>query len=217
MRLRRFLVLIGLCAALLTHLPVQAERRENDAADAMRKAQLMIRKLSAERSRLEAENAELNTRVKTLDDKVTGLESGLSKTRQQLGKSKKRTEKLVGRIKSDVDKFKALTEKYRQTVGTLRSAMNDNRLLVNAVQERDAWMGQCRTRNEDMYKANLELLDLYKNKSVADVVKAKEPLFGIGRVELETSLQEYRFKLEDLTVTPFQPATALPPQAKITN
>ncbi len=205
-----FLALFSLLAASFT---AQAERREDGAADAMRKAQIMIRKLSKEKSELQKKNAELDTQLKEIEDKIASMESDLGKTRKKLGKAEKNNDRLVGRIRGDVDKYKQLLGKYRETTQTLRNSMSDNRLLVNAVQERDDWIGQCGTQNEKMFEANLDLLDSYKNRSVTDVLKGKEPILGLGRVELETRVQDYRFRLEDLTVTPFQPATPLPSQA----
>ncbi|HEB87479.1 MAG TPA: hypothetical protein ENI68_10750 [Gammaproteobacteria bacterium] len=212
---RHLMVFSGLLVVLGCSLPAQAERREDSAADAMHKAQIMIRRLSMQKSELQAESSQLSARVNELEDKVAGLESGLEKSRKKLGKAEKNNDRLVGRIRNDSDKYKQLLEKYRDVSQTLRSAMRDNNLLVNAVQERSQWTEQCRTQNEKMFKASLDLLDQYKNKTVAQVIKGKEPVLGLGRVELETAIQDYRFRLEDLTVTPYQPSTPMPSQASI--
>lgn len=211
---RHLFVFIALLPVLVLSGPAQAERRESGAADAMRKAQVMIRKLSMEKNELQAGNAKLDARVKELEDKTAKLKNGLEDQRNKLGKARASNTRLVGRIQSDVDKYKQLIEKYRQLRQTLAKAMGDNHLLVSAVQERDDWMSQCHAKNEKMYKANLELLDRYKNKTVAQVLKDKEPILGLGRVQLERTVQNYRFRLEDLAVTPFEPsASPLQPQA----
>jgi len=200
-------------AMLIGSFQAQAERREGGAAAAMHKAQIMIRKLSMEKSALQAETAQLNTQVSELEAKVEALQNELDITHKKLGKAAKYTDRLVGRIGKDTDRFKQLLKKYRDTSQTLSSAMRDNVLLVNAVQERKQWVDQCRAQNEKMYKTGLELLERYKTKTVAEVIKGKEPVLGLGRVELENTLQDYRFRLEDLTVTPFQASTATPSQA----
>ncbi len=205
------LLLFALPAASLT---AQAERREDGAADAMRKAQIMIRKLSREKSSLQAERAELDVRVKSLEGKVAELESELEKNRKKLGEAQKSNIRLVGRIRGDVEKYGQLLAKYRDVSRTLASAMRDNNLLVSAVQERSDWVEQCRARNTKIYQAGLELLDRYRNKTVSDVIRGREPVLGLGRVELERTVQDYRFRLEDLTVTPFTPTTPLPSQAR---
>lgn len=211
--MRDFIVSFSLLGLACACHPAHAERRESEAADAMRRAQLIIRKLSEEKDQLQTDNATLNNRNKELQAKLDGLQKGLDKTRGRLGKAEQSNQHLVDRIRSDVDKFKALMEKYRDSLRTIRSAISDNELLVNAVKERDKWMGQCKARNRKMFEANNDLLDMYKNKDVADVIKDKEPLLGLGRVELERQVQDYRFRLEDLTVTPYKDARPLPPRA----
>jgi len=212
MTIRHTVVFLGLAALLGAQMPAHAERREDAAADAMRKAQLMIRKLSEEKTALQADKEQLSAKLKELEDKNSTLTSGLDQTREKLGQAKQHQEKLVGRIKSDVDKYKTLLEKYVDTSRILQRAMNDNGLLVNAVQERDGWISRCRADNQKLYQTGVDILKAYKNKGVADVIKDKEPVLGLGRVELETRVQDYRFKLEDLEVTPFQSAT--PAQAR---
>jgi len=208
--LRLLSVLLSL---LVCSLSAQAERREGGAADAMRKAQIMIRKLSMEKSRLQEESTQLAARVTELEGKVSELESGLEKNRRKLGKAEKNNDRLVGRIRNDSDKYRRLLEKYRDVSQTLKSAMRDNTLLVSAVQERSQWTERCRAQNEKLFEAGMGLLDKYKHKSMADVIRGKEPVLGLGRVELESVAQDYRFRLEDLTVTPYQPSTPFPSRA----
>ncbi len=207
MKLKNCLTVAGMLLLLGLQVPAHAERREDGAADAMRKAQLMIRSLSAEKSSLQAEKEKLDAQVKSLEAKVDALESGLENTRGKLGDAKKHQERLLDRVRSDVDKYKSLLQKYEQSQSRLRSAMQDNQLLVSAVQERESWVSQCGASNRKLYQAGLDLLDLYKHKSVGDVIKDKEPVLGFGRVELETKAQDYRFRLQDLRITPFQPST----------
>lgn len=212
MRPRTSAALLSLFLGLSsTALPVQAERRSADAGDAVRRAQMMVHKLSLEKDELQAKNAELGTQVKKLEDTAAGLESELRKIRAKLGAAEQNNERLVERIRGDVEKYKELLERYRavdsglrEALGNNRIALGDNRLLVNAVRERERWIEQCRAQNEKMYETNLELLDRYQRKGVADVLKDNEPVLGIWRVELENTVQDYQFRLEDLQVTPFQ-------------
>jgi len=206
---RHGMVSFVVIAMLASSLPVQAERREGGAAEAMHKAQIMIRKLSMEKTALHTESAQLTTQLKELEKKLEGLHAELAKNHKNLGRAEKNNHRLVDRIANDTDQFKKLLKKYKDVSQTLRSAMRDNTLLVSAVQERRQWVDQCRTQNEAMFKAGLELLDRYKNKTVAEVIKGKEPVLGLGRVELENAVQDYRFRLEDLTVTPFQASAPL--------
>ncbi len=207
--MRSLCLFLWVAVAILQAPPAFAERREPSAADSMRRAQLMIRKLSLEKEDLQAQNMALAKRLKDLEAASASLDAELKKLRGKLDGQQDRNRELVARIKEDADKYRELLDKYREVAELLRKAMSDNRLLVQAVQERERWVDQCRDQNEKMFQVNVELLERYRNKSVADVLEEKEPLFGFGRVELENQVQEYRFRLEDLQVTPFQSATPL--------
>jgi len=186
---------------------VQAEaRRDGNAADPLRRAQYMIRQLSQEKSKLEAETARLNAEVQSLNSQIETLQGQLDKTQGKLGQSRERNDQLVTRVKSDVEKYRQLADKYRQTVVTLKAAIADNQHLVQAVNERDDWIGQCQQKNESMYQANVELLDRYQHKTAWDALKQDDPVTGIASVELENQVQDFQFKLEDLQVTPYKPS-----------
>ncbi len=179
--------------------------RRDDGDNALRKAQYMLRQLSQEKTDLQATNAKLEGDLQVLQKQFDELQAKLDKTEQHLDKSRDSNEQLVGRIRRDNERLTDLMEKQRDTLAILQAAKQDNQLLVNAVQERDGWIQVCRGRNEGMYQANLELLDRYQHKGVLDAVRQKEPLTGIPTVQLENEVQEYRFRLEDLQVSRFEP------------
>ena len=56
---------------------------------------------------------------------------------------------------------------------------------------------RCFKHNQEMAVAAGELLERYQNKKFWNALGEKEPVTGIGQVELEHIVQEYGFKIED--------------------
>lgn len=196
-------IIPSLVLSTLTHAS-DARREAGGAEDPMRRAQLMIRKLSQQKAALEAEKTQLQMEVQTLTGEVESLGAKVEKTELALDQTKDRNSELVDRIKGDVEKYKELLSHYRDTVATLRAANSDNAHLVKAVNERSQWIDQCNQQNQEMFQANIDLLDRYQNKSAWDSISESEQLTGIASVDLENQVQEYQFRLEDLLMPEFR-------------
>jgi chromosome segregation ATPase len=187
-------ILITTLLVLVVTAPLRAEvRREGGGNDALRKAQYMLRQLNQENQELKARNAELQASLDELGKKQ-------EETGSQLDKVNDRNNRLAARISSDADKFRELMLRYRETVQTLREANQDNSYLVKAVEEREAWIDQCRSRNDGLFEANSDLLQRYGKLAG----KKSDPITGIGKVKVENEVQEYRFRLEDLQTREFK-------------
>jgi chromosome segregation ATPase len=187
-------ILMTVVLVLIAMDPLHAEVRREGGDDAVRKAQYMLRQLSQENQGLKARNAELQARLDELGKKHEDAGN-------KLQASNSRNNRLEARISSDAGKFKELMRRYSETVQTLRMANQDNHYLVKAVEERESWIDQCRSSNEELFKVNSDLLHRY-----GEVAGRKsDPVTGIGRVRVENEVQEYRFRLEDLQTMEFKP------------
>jgi predicted RNase H-like nuclease (RuvC/YqgF family) len=204
--------------------PVHAEAKKGqDAAvlQTLRKAQGMLRQLGQEKADLEAQNLKLQEQVKVLEAKVRDLAALENEVRQQkagLEDMRGRNSALERRLGEDADRLRSLAEKQRGTAAELRRYQRDNGLLVKAVAERTRWIEECTGKNADLLAANRELLGKYRGKGVWDTLKRAEPFTGLAGVKEENEVQEFRFKLEDLEVTPWQESKAegevpAPPEA----
>jgi chromosome segregation ATPase len=172
----------------------EARRDAGGGAQTSKKAQYMIRQLHNEKQELQAQLAELQ-------GKYDQLVKEHEKTRASLEKSSSNNEKLVSRVKGTAEKYKELVERYQEAVTILRKANMDNQYMVRAVQEREQWIAQCSSRNEELFDANSELLTKYGEAAGVNDIS----VIGLGTVVVENEMQDYRFKLEDLQVTKFKP------------
>lgn len=189
-------LLVGLLGIILMSGSDQseAEARREGGDDVLRKAQYMLRQLNQEKS-------ELQQQVATLQARVDELEKEQNKAEDRLAKSHQNNQRLIERVESDAGKYNKLIELYRDNLNTLRRSSADNQYLVKAVEEREQWIGQCRENNQKLYEANIDLLGRYRKAATW----FSEPVTGISTVTVENEAQNYRFKLEDLQVTPYKP------------
>lgn len=171
-------------------------RRDEAAAGSQssKKAQYMVRQLHNEKQELQAKLAELQ-------QKFDALNKEHDKAIANLEKSSQKNEKLVSRVKGDINKYNDLVGKFKEAVTIIKKSNLDNQYMVRAVQEREEWINQCNTRNEDLFSANSDLLLKYGEAAGSSA----EPFTGISTVEIENEMQDYQFKLEDLQVTKFKP------------
>lgn len=187
----------------------QAPKQDSAAAQALRKAQGMLRQLSQEKTALEGEKSALLDQVGKLEDKIKqleGLESVVQQQKASLDNLRAGNESLQGRIHQDSERIRGLNERLRAAVGQLKKYQQDNALLVGAVAERSRWIEACTEKNQGLYQANRELLDKYQGKGFWDALTEGEPFTQISSVKAENEAQEFQFKLEDLQVTPWQEA-----------
>lgn len=201
--------------------PIWAEANKKDAAaaQAIRKAQGMLRQLSQEKAALEAEKTALQEQVKKLEARVKELEplqGELERHKSALETLKSAQSALESQLHGERERGRTLQHQQREVLAQARKIQADNNLLVQAIKEREEWIARCSALNKDMLDTNRELVERYKEKGFWDKLAEIEPLTGIGKVKAENVEQEYRFRLKDLTVTPFE-SQVPPPQADSTS
>jgi septal ring factor EnvC (AmiA/AmiB activator) len=202
-----------LTASLLLTAPVVlAEAKKEDAAmlQTLRKAQGMLRQVSQEKAELETRNAQLQDQVTSLEGRVkelAPLEAQVREARASLDQMHSQNEGLQHRISEGADRYRSLAEKERSTAAELSQFKRDNQTLVDAVRERSGWVDSCTQKNADLLNINRELVGKYQSKGFWTKVREIEPFIQTGQVDKENEAQGYRYRLEDLQVTPWQETT----------
>lgn len=218
-----------LSAMLISGAVTGAEKKGgSDIVQTLNKAQGMLRQLSQEKAELEAKTAsmekELADTKKSLEEQGKQLETS-NKQFQALQAEVKHKADIVAALeknneilknnneilKTNIEKLKqqfgeqnqAFQEQSRRLSGELSANQQDNALLVRAVKERSDWIGKCTQLNGKLIKTNKEILENYRNKSFWESLNEADIVTGIGAVAKENKLEEYRYKLNDLRVTPW--------------
>jgi hypothetical protein len=207
-------VALGLCS-LVWGGQVFAEKPKSDEAivQTLRKAQGMLRQLSQEKIELETKNAALQKQLaeqsaalKALDAKAAKLEPMEGELKQLMAARQSLEQQLGGQT----SRLHAVSEQQKKTQAELHRYQRDNQLLVDAVKERTRWIESCTAKNRDLVRANEEMLEKFGSSGFWDKLAESEPFTGIAAVAKENAVQEFRFKIEDLEVTPWKEA---PPPA----
>ncbi|MCX7107555.1 MAG: hypothetical protein NTV66_08305 [Methylococcales bacterium] len=190
-----------------------AAPRASDSSAAIKKAQGIIRQLTLEKSALVAEKTTWEAEKIAKDSTLSSLEALVKKLQPLEGE--------VARYKSGLESVKtslesqlgqqrqreqALQQKHTDVVTKANAIFADNQLLVQAVQEREQWITECGARNKKLQTFYFEILNKYKEKGVWEQLAELDPLTGIGKVATENVVQDYKYKLQQLKITPFKAA-----------
>jgi chromosome segregation ATPase len=192
------------------------EPKTSDGGGAIKKAQGLIRQLSQEKTALEAEKAAWLAEKAGLDAKLKSLEAALAKLqplaaeieryKAGLESMKAAYESQQGQLGQERRNQQALVDKYNAVIVKANAIYADNQLLVQAVRERETWIEQCSANTQKLRTAALELIDKYRGKSLLQQLGELEPLTGLGQIETETTVEEYKYQLKQLKITPFKAA-----------
>jgi Skp family chaperone for outer membrane proteins len=184
-----------------------------DGGVAIKKAQGLIRQLSQEKTALEAEKTAWLTEKTALESKLKSREQELKKLeplpaeveRYKIGLETVKTS-LEGLLGQERQNRQALLQKHNDMIVKANAINADNQLLVQAVREREQWIEQCSQHNQDLRKVNLDILSKYREKGLLQQIGELEPFTGIAQVETESTIEDYRYKLQQLKITPYKPS-----------
>jgi len=187
-----------------------APKQESAGQQAFKKAQGVIRQLNEEKLALETEKTGLLEQLKKLESIARQIEPLQGEVQQQKNLAetlRNNNGTLEAQLHSERRKQEELHRKIKKIVAEAKLIQNDNRLLVNAVNEREQWIKQCSDKNRQLIETNHDLVGKFQNHGFWDKVAAIEPFTGIGKVETQNTVEAYQFKLEDLKVTAFTDKT----------
>lgn len=214
----RLLAYSGLLVQVLaTGTAIAAEPKTGDGGVAIRKAQGMIRQLSQEKSALEAEKSAWLIEKTALEDRQKILEEAVRKLQPlqaEVERYKSGLESLKTSLEAQLGQERQgrqnLLQKHNEVVNKAKAINADNQLLVQAVEEREQWIEQCGSRNKELDAANQDILHKYREKGLVQQLLELEPFTGIAKVETQTTAEDYRYKLQQLKITPFKAAEKKP-------
>jgi hypothetical protein len=209
------LVLLGL---ILAFPVLGVEPKTGDGGLAMKKAQGLIRQLSQDKTTLEAEKAvwqaektaslqekaALETKLKMLLEAVRTLQPLLGEVERYKAGLESMKNAFDKQVDLDRQNQQVLVQKHNEMIGKANAIYADNQLLVQAVRERETWIEQCSTANHKLRAASVELLDKYRGRGLFQQLGELEPLTGLGQIETETTIEEYKYQLKQLQITPFK-------------
>ena len=228
-------LLFWLGAALFAGIAL-AEPKSQEAGmqQVLRKAQGVVRQLTEEKAALEAQKtaleaekaawitekaalektrAELEGQVKKLEETLKPLPAELQRCKASVQSLQKTKADLEARLAQAHAREEQSFQKQQAIVAKAREIQGDNSLLLAAVKEREDWIATCGKNNRELVKVLREAVTQYKEKGFWDAVSEAEPFTGIGRIKTENAAEAYRYKIEHLKATPFEPEVNAPTAA----
>jgi chromosome segregation ATPase len=196
----------------------EAARREGGGD--MARLQMMLQQLNTEKTNLSAENtklkAELEKTSKELEAAARDRDAGtqkLGRSSQDLANTQGKADALQRGFDTLKSRFEQLVEQFRTTVATMQELEQERNQLASNVADYEVRVEACERNNEALYKADLELIDLYERKGVMTSLMQRESVSGLKRVQIENLMDEYRGLAEDMRLR--DPAEAETGEVKI--
>ena len=157
---------------------------------ALARAQYMLKQMSAEKASLQSQNDTLQSQIKDLN-------AELEKTKN---KAKKDKDKLKNNISSWKTEYEKLKNRFIEISTALRDMTDEKESYVEKFQKQTQNFDLCYKDNEALVGINNKLLQKFEGKGVWGALVQKEPVTGLGKVEMENLVQKYKHKIEDVNL-----------------
>lgn len=191
---RRMAALLLAGSALLANTAYAQAQDANAQKNALNKAQFMLRQATTEK-------AELQQQADALKQQVEKLTKELALTHSDAGATK---QKLQDGFAQTIEQWRQRDAKQTGQLEELREQLKtqsaQHAALDEKLQVQTNNFSVCYGNNKQLLDLNHELLERYQNKGVFAAIRQKEPFTGLSQVEVENLVQDYRYKLDDLTV-----------------
>lgn len=180
---------VGADTAVLAQAQAKAEMEEKVASVSAARdvAVADAKKQSAQLAELKRQNDELQKRNDVLKGRLSEmLDSATKGQANQTAMSEK--------LQKDRERVQEMVAKFRDTVQVLKQVESERTELKTNLEQRNRLVAECVARNDELYKANLDVLEKYNSKGVWQALTEREPLTQIQHVKNETWSEEFRRK-----------------------
>lgn len=217
---------VGLLTTLLFASGAHAQSGDKNADKAARRAQLQLQSLQqqvqeaqAAKARVEVDKSEVDRKLVEQTQAVDQLQQALAKANGRLKVSEAARKQLLVNVaaleKQAVEQKRtsedALAQKARELAQYTTLRNQQQALLQRQHDDQVAQVAECSTKNDKLVRLSAELLDRYRGKTVRDVLAQREPVLGIGDVQMFNLVQDYRDRADAERYTPPAPQAAPPP------
>lgn len=179
--------------------------KESGSSKTIKKLQMMIQDVSADRDRLSTENAKMaadlaqakkdleqEKKAKTMfEAKEKKLNGEIEAQKSSADEIRGRLENTTARLHEVIDKYNALNQAKNQLTAEHGNLKNSQQFTVSELKA-------CESKNIKLYEGAKEVIASYqgcKTKGIVDTLMDAEPILQINDVKFETIAQEYEDKL----------------------
>ena len=203
---------LAACLLLMLVVDARAQAKPDQSRD-----RETIRRLQQQLSRVQQDVVAVRGEKEALEKQLAAQKDELEQQRAELPRARaaagrERKEKLA--VEAELEKLRAQLVERDKALAEARARGEElagkERNALAVVAERDRGLkayqadlarqnkeiAACEAKNAALYDLNVEILDRYRTKSVAEVLAREEPLTGLKNVEVFNIVQEYRDKLD---------------------
>ena len=179
----------------------------DEAKKAARRAQLQLQQLQqqaqeaqAAKAKVESDKAVLDKTLAEQTQQMVRLKGALPKAQEKLKAVEAERAELaakVAELEKQLAEQKAGADAAQATAE--RNTKQREEQQAELQRRHDAQLAQvseCTAKNGRLLQLSAELLDRYRHKSVSDVLKQRDPVLGLGDVQIFNLVQEYRDKAD---------------------
>jgi chromosome segregation ATPase len=165
---------------------------------ALRDATVRVRQLEDENANLQAKQAELERGNLSASQKAVQAEKGLQAFRGQATSAQAALQRAADEQKEAIAKWQTA---YKEAADTAKARDADAKRMEAALVALREQNRLAEEKNAKLYKLGQELLDLYDQKKILDIVGVGEPVTKLKRAEYESVIQDYEDRLRDSRIT----------------
>jgi chromosome segregation ATPase len=194
MRSHTLRLALSLTAILLASAGASAESDTDRLREALRAATMQARSLEDERTALQARLAAAESEKATLKTQVEAARGETQQIEKQHREAVDEFNQRLAERDETLEKWKAA---YEEAAGVARAKDAERAKFEGEAGAYKTSTKNCLAKNAQLVKIGRELLDRYEALTIGDMIAAREPLFGFGRVEVENLLQDSTDKILD--------------------
>ncbi len=201
-------------------LPPTAVAQDKSAERAARRAQLQMQNMQqqvqdaqAAQARADADKAEAEKKLSAQAQEIPRAQAAAHQAATALKAGETARLELQARV---VALEKQLAEQKRGGDAALDARSAELAYVMHAWDASQAQMKSrydnevaqvevCTGRNHKLIELGAELLNRYRKKGLAEVVGQRDPLLGLGQVEMFNLVQDYRDRVDEQRLTPTPP------------
>ena len=217
--------LLACAVAACVLLPALASAQDKTTERAARRAQLQMQGLQqqiqdaqAAQARADADKAEAEKKLSTQAQEIPRAQAAAHQAATALKASEAARAELQARLAA-LEKQAGEQKRADDAAHAARLAELQDKLAYRESQQRllqtrfDNEVEQvfvCSDKNRKLVELSADLLDRYRNKGLGAIASQRDPVLGIGQVEMFNLVQDYRDRGDTLRLIPTPPG--LPPQ-----
>ena len=211
-------VRVPIAAMLMLLAPAAIADQGADAAQALARAQALLKQVGAQNQQLQVELAKVqgdtaiklhksDRQVAKLQQDIKDKTATLEEAQKSLAASSQRNSALdhdLGRtrerLKQTEAKLREVIAKYHELARNLQQTRAEKADVEQHLAEETRRREDAEAKNQKLYQLNAELLKKFDDKGVMDALLQHEPFTGIKEVQMENLQQDYGYKADQLKV-----------------